>query len=330
MKLWSAMGLLLGLAMVAALVAWRGLDAVAAVLVSLGWGLALLPLAFLPHLMLSAESWRFLFPAGRAAARARMLAAAWIGFSVDILLPLASIGGELAKVRVLMQAGIAGTDAGASVVADKTVQAISLVLWSFVGIVILVGLEAGGELIAGVLAAAVLLSAGIAGFIAVQHAGGFGLAARLVGKAGAAARWSGLVPNAEALDATIRAIYRRPGRFAWSCLIRLLARVVLTGEIWLAAWLMGHGITLWEALMLKSLTGALRGLVFVVPGAWGVQEGGYVLLGALVGLSPELMLAVSLATRARELAVSLPGLLAWQAVEGRSLWRRGLAYRRGR
>ena len=74
--------------------------------------------------------------------------------------------------------------------------------------------------------------------------------------------------------------------------------------------------------MLKSLTGALRGAAFVVPGGWGIQEGGYVVLGALIGLTPEFMLALSLATRAREVLMALPGLLAWQHAEGRWLWRR--------
>lgn len=177
-------------------------------------------------------------------------------------------------------------------------------------------------MVGAVLVAAALLAAGIAGFVAVQMAGTFAFLARLLGTARGPGRWANLVGNAEALDAAIRATYRRPGRFAAACLVRLLARVALTAEVWLAALLIGHGISLWEALLLKSLTGALRGLVFVVPGAWGIQEGGYIVRGALIGLSPELMLAVSLATRARELAVSLPGLLVWQGLEGRSLWRR--------
>ncbi len=322
MKRWSALGLLVGLAAVAALVAWQGLDAVASALASLGWGVLVLPLAFLPHLALAAYSWGLLFPAGQAPGLGRFVRATWIGLSVDTLLPLASISGEVAKVHALMQTGTAGVDAGASVLADKTVQAISLVLWGLVGAALLVGLEAGGELVGAVLVAAALLAAGIAGFVAVQMAGTFAFLARLLGTARGPGRWANLVGNAEALDAAIRATYRRPGRFAAACLVQLLARVALTAEVWLAALLIGHGISLWEALLLKSLTGALRGLVFVVPGAWGIQEGGYIVRGALIGLSPELMLAVSLATRARELAVSLPGLLVWQGLEGRSLWRR--------
>ena len=41
----------------------------------------------------------------------------------------------------------------------------------------------------------------------------------------------------------------------------------------------------------------------------GAQEGGYLLLAPLVGLPPDAALALSLAKRARELALGLPGLL---------------------
>jgi len=39
-----------------------------------------------------------------------------------------------------------------------------------------------------------------------------------------------------------------------------------------------------------------------------VQEGGYLLLAPLVGLTPDLALALSLAKRARELSLGVPGL----------------------
>jgi hypothetical protein len=58
---------------------------------------------------------------------------------------------------------------------------------------------------------------------------------------------------------------------------------------------------------------------FVVPGGWGLQEGAYVVLGQMVGLEPEIALALSLATRARELMTGVPALIVWQFIEGRML-----------
>ena len=62
-------------------------------------------------------------------------------------------------------------------------------------------------------------------------------------------------------------------------------------------------------MLLESLGQAIRGAAFAIPGSLGVQEGGYLLLAPLVGLPPDAALALSLAKRAREILLGLPGLL---------------------
>ncbi len=57
-----------------------------------------------------------------------------------------------------------------------------------------------------------------------------------------------------------------------------------------------------------------------MPGGLGIQEGGLVLIGSQLGLTPELALALSLAKRARELLVGVPCLIVWQTGEGRGFW----------
>jgi len=92
--------------------------------------------------------------------------------------------------------------------------------------------------------------------------------------------------------------------------------------VWLAGRLLGHPIGIIEAGRLKSLSNTVRDAAFVGPNSDGVQEGACVLLGGLIGLSPDVSLAVSLAIRIREVLIDVPGLIAWQAVEGRALLRR--------
>ena len=58
----------------------------------------------------------------------------------------------------------------------------------------------------------------------------------------------------------------------------------------------------------KSGTGH-SGAAFAIPGSLGVQEGGYLLLAPLAGLAPEVALALSLAKRAREVLLAVPGLV---------------------
>ena len=71
-------------------------------------------------------------------------------------------------------------------------------------------------------------------------------------------------------------------------------------------------------MILESSAIAIRGAAFLVPGALGVQEGGFILLSNLLGIPGEIALALSLVPRVRELALGIPGLAAWQLVEARA------------
>ena len=66
---------------------------------------------------------------------------------------------------------------------------------------------------------------------------------------------------------------------------------------------------------------AIRSAVFPVPGALGVQEGGYVVVGNLLGIPGDAAFALSLIARVRELILGIPGLIAWQVIEARRVLR---------
>jgi uncharacterized membrane protein YbhN (UPF0104 family) len=72
-------------------------------------------------------------------------------------------------------------------------------------------------------------------------------------------------------------------------------------------------------LIIETMGQALRSAAFIVPGALGVQEAGFLVLGTIFGLAPETGLSISLVRRIRELALGLPAILTWQLVEGRRL-----------
>jgi hypothetical protein len=62
---------------------------------------------------------------------------------------------------------------------------------------------------------------------------------------------------------------------------------------------------------------------FLVPGALGVQEGSFLILGKVLGLPDEVSLALALVRRARDVLVFGPALALWQLGEGRRLVLRG-------
>jgi hypothetical protein len=86
--------------------------------------------------------------------------------------------------------------------------------------------------------------------------------------------------------------------------------------------LLGSALPFKTVLVIESLVSAVRTFGVVIPNAIGIQEGAYVLLGTGFGLTPNVALVLSLVKRARDLAIGLPTLGAWQLIEGGRLWRR--------
>jgi glycosyltransferase 2 family protein len=58
---------------------------------------------------------------------------------------------------------------------------------------------------------------------------------------------------------------------------------------------------------------------FLIPGALGVQEAAFLLMGAAIGLDPVTAMALATARRIRDGVVLIPGLVSWQLVESRAL-----------
>jgi uncharacterized membrane protein YbhN (UPF0104 family) len=125
-----------------------------------------------------------------------------------------------------------------------------------------------------------------------------------------------MVAATDAFYRDLERIYRGWRSLFASGAIHLLGWLTGTLEVYVALHLMGHPIGLAEALVIESLTQALRGAAFAVPGAIGVQEGGLVILCALFGIPAGDAIALSLVKRAADIIIGIPGLIAWQVAEG--------------
>jgi len=90
----------------------------------------------------------------------------------------------------------------------------------------------------------------------------------------------------------------------------------------LVTYFLGRSLSATDALILESLGNGIYAAAFIVPGALGVLEGGFVIFGALFGLPANISLTISLSKRVRELLLGLPGLLVWQWTETQSLLHR--------
>ena len=321
MRLLTQTGLVLGLALLIALLVWQGFSEVLQLLLDSGWYLLLLPLAWFPVLLPATQGWRQLFRDGQAPTFSHGLLALWMGRAVNNLLPVASIGGEVVKARLLTIWGAGAAHAAASVMVDKVIQTLALACWALVGVVLLAFLPGDNGLVPYTLGGILFLFGSVAGLIIVQRLGMLGALARLAGKLVKHDAWEGVKFSAAEADQLVRELYGNKRRILLATLYRLASLALHTCELWLACYLLGQPITIVEALLLRSLTATLSDLAFIIPNAYGVQEGAFMLIGALVGFDPGFSLALSLSLRIRDLVFDPAGLLTLQQVESRRYFR---------
>jgi len=322
MKFVSYIGLIAGLAVLTGLIAWQGASDIAGILLASGWSLLLVPLVWFPTVLMNARCWQLLFMPAHMPGYWRAFYAQWMGRAVNTLLPVAAIGGELVKARAVILWGTDARHASASIVVDKTVQVLTIILWGLIGIGLLAWMALDDRLAIAALIGLAILAAGAAGFFVVQRAGMFGFIVKSGHRLTKADFFANIMPAADDVDRIVRDLYRQRGRVAAATAWRTAALVLQTGEVWLAAWLLGYPIGILEAMMLKSLSSTLSDAAFVVPNSYGVQEGAFMVIGGLIGLAPSVALAISLAIRIRELLIDVPGLIFWQHTEGRALLRK--------
>jgi len=322
MKIASYIGLVAGLVVLTVLIASEGAMDIADLLLETGWPLLLVPAIWFPTVLMNARCWQLLFKPSEAPTFFQAFHAQWMGRAVNTLLPVASIGGEVVKARVLVLWGIDAKHASASAVVDKTVQAVTMIVWGVAGVCLLAYMALDDELAMTGLIGMAVLGAGVAGFLIVQRAGIFGYMTKAAHKVTKADLFENLQDSADEIDAIVVDLYRSHKQLAAATFWRMLALVLQSAEVWLAAYLLGHPIGILEALMLKSLSGTLSDAAFVVPNSYGVQEGAFIVLGGLIGISADIALAISLAIRIRELLIDVPGLAMWQHAEGRAWFHR--------
>ncbi|MEQ5843871.1 flippase-like domain-containing protein [Paraburkholderia acidicola] len=303
----------IGAALFVALLAWQGLGSVTSTLLAAGWGLALVAAFHVVPLVLDAAAISVLVDRRRDGVTERdTLYARWIGESVNSLLPAGQIGGPVVMVRMLAQRGMRMRDAAAAITVSTTLQALAQIVFALLGLGLFGIYAAHGAL--QDLRTATIVATGVLGgmivmFYIAQRRGLFGRMLRVVSKVFGKRDWSSLMTRADAVDAAVHELYRNRKRVAASFALSLVGWIVGTAEVWLALHFLGHPVDWIDALLLESVGQAIRGAGFAIPGSLGVQEGGYLLLAPLVGLPPDAALALSLAKRARELLLGLPGLL---------------------
>jgi len=280
-------------------------------------GLLLAALVHVIPMLANACDWRLLVRRAQRPRIASMLKLVWIRESVNGLLPVARIGGEIVSFRLLGRLGVRPESAVASLVADMQLTLISQVLFALIGVGFLLHDARSGTLrIVGHLALAVAAALPLLLLFAlVQHARPFERFARVVNHV-TGGKVYGLVGKSARIDHSVKLIWRQsdvvlPYLFVW----QPIQCIGTAFEIWLALYFLGSRVSVVDAFIVEVLIQLISSIAFLVPAGLGVQEGGFVLVGGLIGLDPATSLALAGARRIRDLLVYLPGLVMWQIAE---------------
>jgi putative membrane protein len=305
---------LVGLAVAIGLIAWQGTESVLAALATGGIGLIWAGLFHVVPMAINGRAWQALMPGAGRPSLAVFTWLVWIREAVNGLLPVARIGGELVSARLLIANGQRVAPSVASLVVDMTISLASQFLFTLFGLALMVfetgDFGMGARILLGLLVTVPLIVA----LFVVQRIGLFATLARAV-RLLFGDRWSDLVGNSARLDRAVAVSYRRTGRVVRCLVWQLVGWAAGAGEIWLALRYLGHPASASEALIIEALIQAVSSTAFLVPAAIGVQEGGFMVLGGLLGLAPEIALALALARRVRDIVVFTPALAWWQLVE---------------
>jgi glycosyltransferase 2 family protein len=258
-----------------------------------GWNWPLILLPYLLVNLLDALSWFFCFDRPPTGVTVRYLFFNRLaGEAVNVLTPMASLGGEPVKALMLQKEGVSLTNATASLVISKGILVLSMVLYILFGLALapfLFNLSSGWLLF--LLAAALILGIGAIGFVLIQKYGLCQLGMKVLEKCKFMPRF---LKDKEAslcrLDAQMSSFYRYHIWKFWLALgLSFLGWVIHGFEVYIIFHFLGQPINLLTGLCLDALATLIGGLAFFIPGNLGVQDGGNVLLtiglqlGALMG-----------------------------------------------
>ena len=315
-----------GAALFIAIIIHQDLSKVGAAFAAAGWAIVgVIAYHFVVPLFLDAVAWWVLFPRPDRLPLRKLLWMRWIGESVSTLVPSAAIGGDVVRARLAAINGAPLRFAASTVLVDVTLGVFTQAVFTVLGLVLLVLVTGQKSFIRPTLIGTLIGVVGVAGFYFVQRLGMFRFLAHIVAHLANSPEWQSLVQGGETLDQTVRALYARRKAVIGCCAWTIVSLVAGSGEIWIALNALDLHATFANALILQSMVLTIRSAAFAVPSGLGVQETGYYFIGQLLGMPDYLAITLALIARVRELALGIPGLISWQVIEGRRLWRARLA-----
>lgn len=313
---------LAGAALFTVLLIREGASRVGTAFATAGWYLlVVIAFHFAVPLFLDSLAWWVLFPGAQRLRIGKIYWMRWIGESVSTLVPSAAVGGDFVRARLASLEGVPLPISGGTVLVDLTLGVFTQAAFTILGLILLVNASGQRHFVGPTLLGTGIALIAVGGFYFVQRLGLFRFLGMIVARLASSPEWQSLVESGEKLDQTVRALYARRAALVWCVVLTIISLIAGSGEIWIALYALRLPADFVHAVILQSMVFTIRSAAFAVPSGIGVQEGGYLIVGNLLGIPGDAAFALSLIARVRELGFGVPGLITWQLIEGRRLWR---------
>ena len=315
MRVFRSLSIVIGLAILAILVALVGKDeTLAATARALGWQSLLVCLPFALIMAVDTLGWRYAFAYDRVPFL-RLMAARVAGEAVNVMTAVAPVGGDAIKVW-LLRPHVPYRESVASVIIAKTTITLSQTLFLLLGVAVALALSVDARLVAAMLWLLLAELVGAGGFLLVQVTGLLGRGARRLARFGKLKA----IASAENLDQTLQSFYRRQWqRFSFSMGFHLLGWLMGVFETWLFLKVLHVPASLATAVVIETLGSAVRFATFFMPGSLGALEGANTAAFAALGFGAQAGLAFSFLRRLRQVVWIGLGVLVFLVARRRAL-----------
>lgn len=242
--------------------------------------------------------------------------------AVNNVTPANFIGGDPFRVYFLKNE-VSMTEGAASVVIDRTLQALSTLAISIIGVIVFFmyvpSISYKFKISLGIF---IIVLICLMTFIIVhQHKGLFSLLINIVKKLKIKKSFSErTIHKISKLDEYISTFYNENRKgFIWAAALHFVGRISAVAEIYYIGWVIDSNLTLFGAIILSTLTSIINFIFAIIPGAIGILEGAYGGASTLIGISPSTGVAIQLVRRIRALVITLIGFTIIAAYEKKGL-----------
>lgn len=319
---WQALLFLGGAAAFALLVARAGPARLLAELRGAGWAVVPVVLVYAAVYAAYAAAWRLaMLDAAARLPAARVYAVTVAAFALNVVTPVASVGGE--PFKILGAAGWMGRRGAAASVLNSRfvhVQAHLLVFLTAVALAfVLLPRGAVGTVVLVLLAAVLVALAAL--LFALHRRGVLERLLDLLHRVPLLRRLARRLESRRAalveIDRQLVAFRRRsPRRYVGALATEYAGRAVGMLEYVVIARAVGVPVDFWTAFLIGGFSSLVVNLLFFIPLNLGSKEGGLYVIFRLLGLPPELGVAAAILSRLREFAWIAIGLLLVLTIRG--------------